>query len=144
MSFLAKALNIVNNQRTCGAMKTNLLLFLLFISFIAYTQDDDFCICMLDQPAYNPALDQTLTAGNDFNEYLTPSTSENNPNEQLLFMMVSEEQVEDALDLEEDLLDTETFFPPEGAKIKKRKRHRIPRWNAHKKNKKYKGKCPFF
>ena len=56
-------------------MKTIFIFLLLSVANLCFAQDDDFCICMLDQPAYNAALDDTFANTGEFTNLLFPQSS---------------------------------------------------------------------
>ncbi len=124
------------------AMKTCLLLFSVFFASFVYAQDDDWCICMLDQPPYEASLDNGVQMDDNPFSNLFEQTSEDESKP--LIFLEEYEPVEDFVDDEKELDELEPDLERSKSALRKKKKYRIPRWNAHKKPKKYKGKCPFF
>lgn len=128
-------------------MKTiPVFLFLLF-SVCVIGQDDDFCICMLDQPAYEASLDDSnVNTENEFSKLFSPQVNmPSKDSSPLIFLQ--EEDGNDKDDFLEEEKESETVKAKRFSskkRIKSKNKARIPKWNAHKKPKKYKGKCPFF
>ena len=122
-------------------MKTTFALLLLGFSCLCVAQDDDYCICMLDQPAYDAALGDSFASTNEFTNLLFPQPT-TNPTQSLV--LLQQEEVENELEEEMDIIEADENRSPDKNFIKKKKKKRIPNWNAHKRPKKYRGKCPFF
>ncbi len=121
-------------------MKTIYLFASIMMPILCLAQDDGFCICMLNQPAYSAEQDQTYTAGNEFNEFLSPQILTEDASEDYLFMIFEE----DANTVKDEDLEEVSEVASDRVLVKKKKKRHYLHWNAHKKPKKYKGKCPFF
>ena len=129
-------------------MKTIPTYFFLLLSVSVIAQDDDdFCICMLDQPAYEASLDNgNLDTENEFSKLFSPQINQTSEDTQPLIFLQEDidDTYEDELEDDEILEEVKAKRPSSRKRIKTKKKARVPKWNPNKKPKKYKGQCPFF
>ena len=129
-------------------MKIFLAFLMLCCTITIIAQDDDFCICMLDQPAYEASTDNSnLTVENPYAELFTPQLTLEPSEDSRPLMLLLEEDIDDREDLDEEEQELEAIKskrPASRKRIKTKNKARVPRWNPKKKPKKYKGQCPFF
>lgn len=98
---------------------------------------------MLDQPPYEASLDNSFASTGEYaNLFVPQQIQERSDDSDLLIFIVTEEPI--PAQEENDSVDEQIPSFPDKTNLKKRKKMRIPHWNAHKQPKKYKGKCPFF